>query len=269
MAAKKRSKKGKGWPIIKWMGFLFRFILFRMMPWLLLLGLCGSLLYFAGVAISRDSRLKIKSIVVLPPIALTPEQRTRLEAENIGKHILKVDLKKVAANLEKDPEIQSVEAIRRFPAVLEIHVVRREPLAMIRFHPKGKIGIISKDGMVLQVLPEAVKGFVLLEAPYLDTAQMKVGFYIQAKGFKKAAEFIENYALTEGAKTYPLEKVAFDALGNISLYFLNAPEIRMGREPLERMPALEKVFHLLADPESRKITYIDIQFDNVIVKKKV
>lgn len=266
--SKRKNKRSKGWPVGKWLKSTFHFVLFRLTPWITLFGLCGVLLWFASQAIAKDHRLKVKSILVMPPIALSTEQRARLESENIGKHILKIDLKHIASGLEKDPEIQSVEAIRRFPSTLEIHVVRREPLAMIRFHPKGKIGVISKDGMVLQVLAEAVKGFVMLDAPYLDSSQMKVGFYIQAKGFKKAAEFILNYAVTESAKTYPLERVSFDALGNISLYFPNAPEIRVGRDPLERLTALEKVFHLLADPESRKITYIDIQFENVIVKKK-
>ncbi len=266
--AGKKHKKIKKIKLVKVAKSIGLFAWQKILPWMLLVGALVFCAHFVQDALNADPHLRIQAVNVIPATALSPEKRHELDRKYLGKHILRVDLQKISNELCSDPEIKSAEVIRRFPSILEIYVAKREPLGILMIQPKGKTGVISKDGVVLQVLSETVKGLTVFQMPFLNAADLRVGARIRAKSFSKAADLFETYKASEWAKTYFLETISIDAQGNINVYFPNAPEIRMGRSPLDRMPLLEKAFHLFEDKDSLNIAYIDLQYDNVVVRKK-
>ena len=65
-----------------------------------------------------------------------------------------------------------------------------------------------------------------------------------------------------------LTRIGIDHLGNVSIILGNGPQIRLGRRPMDSLKSLEKTIPLLKSEERSKIEYVDLQYDNVIVKRK-
>lgn len=264
----KSRRGGKGGKFFRSFFSLVAGLFGKLVP-LAMVALVGGAI-FLGVrqVLYADSQLQVKTITVEPPLAISIRERQALEAKFLGKNVFLVDLKKIARDLEQDPEIARARVIRRFPSHLDIRIDRREPVGFIRFTPRDRFGLISEDGMILDVLPKPTLGMLLIEAVFMNPSNLRIGFQIRHKGFQEAVAFVKAYGNHEMAKSYALSKAAFDPLGNVSIQLGSGPEIRLGRTPVERISSLAKIVHLLSTDESLAIQYIDLQFDNVIVKKK-
>ena len=59
-----------------------------------------------------------------------------------------------------------------------------------------------------------------------------------------------------------------DKFGNMSIRPIDGPEIRLGRKPMDKLEFLDKIVQLLNQQNRRDIEYVDLQFDNMIVKRR-
>jgi hypothetical protein len=91
---------------------------------------------------------------------------------------------------------------------------------------------------------------------------------LHPRGFQEALKFLEIFWAHEMSKRETVTKISLDRLGNVTVTLGSGPELRLGRRPEERMAALEKITPLLESGERSAVEYIDLQFDNVIVKRK-
>lgn len=225
---------------------------------------------FLGIkqVLYADAQLQIRTIGVHPPLALSADQRRVLESKYIGKNLLTVPLQKIASDLEKDPEIRNAKVVRRFPSYLDIEIERREPLAYIRTSNKDPWGVIADDGVVLDLIKEPQTGILVMEAFFLEKSNLRPGYKIKHRGLTEAIRFAQAFWQHPLAQTHTLDKLSFDHLGNVSAQFNQGPEVRLGRSPKDRLGALEKVLQVIDSDQSKRIDYIDLQFENVIVKKK-
>ena len=48
----------------------------------------------------------------------------------------------------------------------------------------------------------------------------------------------------------------------------DGPELRFGRSPLQKLVALDSVIPLLKGPERAHLVYIDLQYHDLVVRKK-
>lgn len=269
MAKKKRKKNSSGGfaSFGKLFGQSFR-VLLKSLPMLLVIFAGGA--FFMGVrsALYADYNLTVQKITVDPAQALSNLQRERLDSQILGKNILSTDLKLIAQNLEKDASIQNVKVSRRLPSEIFIEVQKRKPLAFIRFAVTQTYGVISEDGMILDAVePQAATGLII-EAPAIGVQRPSIGQKLQYRGFHEAVKFLNAYQQHPLSSQEPVTRILLDHLGNVNIILKEGPEIRLGRSPSQRVASFHKILPLLEGEMRKKIAYIDLQYDDVVVKQK-
>lgn len=269
MAKKKRKKTGGG-------GFAAignilsqSFSLFvRSLPLLMVFLACGA--FFMGIrsALYADYNLTVQKITVEPSQALVPAQRERLDSQILGKNILNADLKSIAQSLEKDPSIQNAKVMRRLPSEIYIEVQKRKPFAFIRFAANQNYGVISDDGMILDVVDAHAATGLIIEAPAIGVQRPVIGQHLKHRGLQEAVQFLNDYQNYPLSAQEPVTRVLLDSLGNVSVVLREGPEVRLGRRPSQRLEAFKKIAPLLEGETRKKIDYIDLQYDDIVVKQR-
>ena len=110
---------------------------------------------------------------------------------------------------------------------------------------------------------------VLLEAFELGLKEPRVGETVKNRAFQESIRFLKAFRGSPLGKREPLSRIGFDGAGNVHILFASGPpKIFLGRRPSERMAALDKVAPLLEREGRERIDYVDLEFDQVIVKRK-
>jgi len=271
MGKRKRKKSGKGKGLFAWIGaFLtavFRFS-FRGVP-ILALGLVLGLLFF-GVRkiLYADLSLAIQRMIVEPPDILSLEKRQSLENRWVGKNILTADIQEIAEGLEQDPDIQTAKVTRYLPSLIKIQIEKRKPVAFIQLAPKGVFGVIAEDGMILDVVKQNNSSLVLIEAYGFDQKEPRKGLLMKHRGFAEGIQFLKVFWEHPLVRSETVTKITLDRLGNVHVLLGSGPEVRLGRRPVEDLEAMTKLAPLLEGEGRKNIEYVDLQFGNVIVKRK-
>lgn len=268
MPKKRRKKSGGSW---KSVGRFFSDsakAFFKVMPALVIMFALGATFLGVREALYADPNLTIQKVVVEPPDALAHAQQEKIESAVLGKNILQFDIQSVTSRLEKDPNVLAAHVVKKLPSQLYIEITRREAVAVIRFSPGGNYGVVSADGMILDLVTEKNVSGVVLEATGFSMKQPSIGTQIRDRSFFEAIKFLKAYQIHPMAQFEPLTKIALDHLGNISITLGQGPVIRLGHRPSERLTALEKMLPVLQSEGRAKIDYVDLQFDNAIVKQK-
>lgn len=240
----------------------------KCLPLVLAVVFAGGLFFGVRTALYADPRLSIKEVTVYPPFALSRGRRQDLETGVLGRNILQVDLKKLAANLQTNPEVQSAQVSRNFPSSLSVHIKTRRPMALIQFSPRGDFGLVSEDGMILDVMKEPSPSFVSIKAYSMGITAPSAGRRIKSSALDETAKFLNTYARHPVSKRESLSGISVDQHGNVSITLGEGPDIRLGRRPSERIATLDKMMYLLEGDGRAQIEYVDLQYDNVIVKRK-
>lgn len=241
---------------------------FRILPFVLSASVAGGIFFGVRQVLYADPRLSIKEVAVYPPFALSRTRRQNLETNVLGRNIFSVDLKRLATNLQGNPEVQNARVTRSFPSSLSVYIKTRRPIALIQFSPKSAYGLISEDGMILDIMKEPDPSFVPVEAYGMGLNAPVIGKKIPGSAFPEVVRFLDAYWKHPVSKQEQLTRVFIDHTGNISITLGEGPNIRLGKRPAERLETLEKMMYLL-DGEGRElIEYVDLQYDNVIVKRK-
>ena len=270
MASKKRKKLGKnfGKAAKAFFADSVRFLL-KALPLAAVVLLTGSAFVGVRQVLYQDSHLTLRSIAVEPMQALTEAQRKSLESRYLGKNILKVELARIAEDLEKDPRIKSADVFRRFPSTLRIEIRERIPVALVRFQPHGPAGLISEDGIVLDTFSkETFPAYPVIEVFQAGLKDPERGLRFRAKGFVEIVQFLKAYGNHPLAAREKITKIGLDRLGNVSVVLGEGPQIRLGRTPAARLEVFDKITPLLETEERKKIEYVDLQFGDVVIKRK-
>lgn len=268
MGKKKRSqaKRGKGKPFA-FVGPLFRFTL-RLLPFVIIILGCGGIFLGVKDALYADAGLGIQKVEVVPADSLSANQRQALDGMLLGKNIMNVDLKKVSSVMEKDPGIHRAVTVKHLPNQVSVLVERRHAVACIQFASQGNCGMVSEDGVILDVIPSKNATGLIIESFESGKREPQLGMKVSVKGFSEAISFLRAYEKMELSRFETLTRIGIDHLGNVSIILGNGPQIRLGRRPLESLKSLEKTIPLLKSEERSRLEYVDLQYDNVIVKRK-
>ncbi len=268
MSRKRRGKRnGKRGNFRAFFKTSFRFAL-KVIPILILLfGAGGAFLGVRGMLFA-DPHLSIQRILVTPPDALSREQRLHIDSLLAGKNILKADIRRISGMLEKDPWIETAVVIKRMPSEISIQVRKRVPTAYVRFMAGGGLALVSADGMVLETpAAQTVTGLVI-EISGTGRKDPRTGERLHVKGFEQAIQFFQEFPKHPLAQFESVSRISLDPIGNVRVTLGKGPELRLGRKPLEAMKSFDKIAPILESAERVKIDYIDLQFNNVIVKQK-
>lgn len=243
-------------------------ISWKIFPFVFALTAAGGIFFGVKEALYADPRLNIKEVAVYPPFALNNGRRQALETRVLGKNIFTVDLENLALKLQDNPEVQAARVSRQFPASLNVHIKTRRPIALIQFSPKSSYGLISEDGMILDVLKQPDRAYVVIQAYGMGLTTPSAGRKVKNAAFGEVSKFLNAFWRHNVSKREPLTGVSVDHLGNVTISLGEGPSIRLGKRPSERIDTLEKMMYLLEDESRKAIEYVDLQYDNVIVKRK-
>ena len=269
MAKKRRKKSAKSlWAMA---GEFLRFsswLFLKALPLFLFAALGGVLWVGIREALYADSYLSVQKITVKPGEELSALHLERLNERLLGKNILQLDIRRVSQELERDPQIRTARVRKVLPFELAVEIEKRVPFAFLRLPGRGLYGLVSEDGMILDFVPERGISGLTLEALGLGIVHAEVGRRVRIPGFEEAVKFSREFQNHLLARYEKVAKLGLDHLGNLTITLEHGPAIRLGRRPHEKWAALEQILPLLEGQGRAKIDYIDLQFDNVIIKHK-
>lgn len=270
MGKKKSKKSGRkgGWKTVFNSLLTGGQFLVKSLPFIAVVAVAGYLVFSAKQFLYADNGLSIQKINVQPSQALSLQQLQTLDAKYLGKNILKINIQGLAQALERDPGIQAAKVTKKFPSELSIELTPRTPAAVIRFSPKGNFGVVSDDGMILRITDTVGPSDVLVEAFEAGIKEPSLGHQISLKSYHEAVKFLHAFSEHSLASEEKVTKISLDHSGNVIIHLRQGPPIHLGRRPVERLNALQEMLPLLNREDRTKIDYVDLQFDNVIVKRK-
>ena len=176
-------------------------------------------------------------------------------------------IEKVAREIEQNPRIRRARVLREFPNTVRIEISERTPFVQIRFELKGPYYSAAEDGFVLET-STARNGNLLLVEAYETERRPAVGKEASLQGLKEGirlARAFWQHSLNESEK---IRQIRLDHLGNVSLTLEDGPELRFGRSPLQKFGVLNSVIPLLKGPERARLVYVDLQYHDLVVRKK-
>ena len=91
---------------------------------------------------------------------------------------------------------------------------------------------------------------------------------VKNRGFDETVKFLKAFWRHPISKQKTLVKVSLDHVGNVTVTFAGSPPLRLGRRPADQLAALGKAFQLLEGMDSGKVDYVDLQFDDVIIRRR-
>jgi cell division septal protein FtsQ len=268
MGKKKKGKKGWFGNTIDAVIDGISWLIWRLIP----LAVIAAVLVYVGFVVKKglceDKWLRVQSIRIIPPDALSPQSIRTLEDKILGKNILTLDLKKIAGTIELGPGAQSVRVVREMPSTLRIEIKKRKPIANVQFRSGGAYGIAAEDGYIIDVRSELDPAWILMEDYTEPYKEPKVGLKLQNKGFAEALRFLQIFKRHDLAKSETVTRVILDTNGYVTVRLGAGPDFKLGRKASEQVPALASAVYLLNTEPRENVEYMDLQYGRVAVKRK-
>ena len=215
-----------------------------------------------------DSGFRVQSIRIMPENVLSQEKLQELQRLYVHRNLFKISPRKVAAVVKQDPKIREARVVRDFPNILRIEVRDRIPFAQVQLSPKGEYYLLSEDGVVLGRETTRNKNLLLIEVFESASVKPDWGSKLAVPGFEQAAELVKEFPKHRISHAETIDWVRLDHLGNVALVLTQGPELRFGREPMKKLRTLDSLGPLLRSPERDRIIYVELQYQDLIVKKK-
>lgn len=276
------EKSEAGWKNSRWTGLIF----------IVALGVLGALSYFA---LGYEQDLKLEQITVEGAELLTKKELISLAEIDRKEKFYAIDLKKIAARLEKHALVKTALPRRESnPATIVLEVKERQPVAIIRAQATGETLLIDKDGIVLK--PKLLTGLKhpeqLLNLPLLSGISER-----DTAGFLFMSRFVMQIrTLDSGKLANAIGEVKKTSTGAYVLYtsetetpiFIGSPKdlpfitsLEAEKDPsikedLKEESHFEKQLRLLstawqreleAKVRSRDVVYVDARFLGQVVVK--
>ena len=205
---------------------------------------------------------------MVPAGALPPEEVARIEKRVLNQHLFTVPIAKISKELGQAPRVRKVRVVRRLPNTLRIEIVDRKPFAQIRSNSKNLYYNTSEDGTVLEAVRDRDPELLWVERHETGWGKIEAGRVAAMPGLKEGIELVKKFRQGRFGETERIKRMELDRFGNVSLLLEDGPELRFGRRPLERLGALEAAVPLLNGPDRPREVYIDLQYQDLVVRKK-
>lgn len=269
--AKRRRKKSSS--LLTWTALsgTFRLIfqsLFKAGP-LLLLSLLGLGIFWAiREELYADPGFTINHVEVLPAGPLSEERIQELERNFLGHNLFKISLDETAKRLERDATIREARVSRVFPATLRIEILSRTPFAQIQFHPRGPYYVAGEDGVILEASWAKEPGLLFVDAGESGFTKTQAGDKFPIPGYAEGITLVRAFWKHPLGRSETLQALRLNRLGEAALVLKEGPELRFGRNPMRKFASLDAAVPLLKGPDRDRMVYIELQYQDLIVKKK-
>ncbi|GEM_PF-2287997 len=241
----------------------------KFLPLLLIGVLIGGLYHGVQTYLYADPYFRLDVIRVKTDLPFTTKEIEKISGLKLGENLLAVDLNKVATRIEKNPEIKKADVRRVLPNTIEIAVVRRFEVFQVRPRGQGRYFAIDDQGFILPKSDAApLKGLVLIEDASVPKKNIGIGdLYPSANldAFKTLYQYVKQESELSREN---IEAMFVDHLGNYTVYLTGGFEVRLGKAYVKNLKKLRGLKNLLSSDERGKIEYLDLQYQDVVVKMK-
>lgn len=266
--SKRRSQKFQFTKLGKVLSWLVGFFS-RLIPAVLILGFV--FLIYTGIqgVLYKDPYFQVGKVTVFPSGILNEAEYQYLENETRGKSLLVINLRKISQNLMRNTQIKKAEVQRQFPNILKIFLVTRNPLFQVQLRKGGGYYLIGGDQVVLSENRIPKPDFIVVEDYGSGKKSYVTGSLYQNKYFNRIAEMLDWVKVDPIWSREVIAKISVDPLGNFIFVLNDGIELRLGKNPLVaegKRSALEK---LLKSNERAELLYLDLRYQDIIVRKRV
>ncbi len=232
---------------------------------LLLLFLVGSGLGVKEV-VYADPLLRLKAVQVFPSDSLPVSKLEALQKKWLGKNTAQIDLHAIAKDIELDHRVFAADVRRQLPDRLEIHVERRAPYAYVHFGRNGRWAMVSRDAVVIDVVPQPLQGLYIVEDDSLGNQTPKFGMRLSKDllGLVKVTDTFAQHSISQTEKITAIAMLPNDSAALI----LGDLLIKMNLTDTAPEQAFSKYQYLLETESRAMIEYVDLRFNRVILKRK-
>ncbi|MBI4358681.1 MAG: FtsQ-type POTRA domain-containing protein [Candidatus Omnitrophica bacterium] len=265
--AKHRPRSWHGKLFRRWKGGLLRLIT-QSLPFTMSLGVLCLIFFSVRQMVHADPYFQIVQITVFPSGILNLSEYEFLQNETRGKNVAEIDLKQISRSLERNPKVKRAEVMRNIPRELNIFLTPRLPFVQVQVHEGGLYYLVSDDQLVLssEALPRPE--LLVLEDFSSKRKDYSAGTLYQNEHFYGVSKLLAVLKVDPLFKGEAISKLALDQLGNISLILRDGLELKMGREFSVSDGTRLVLRSLLASKERSHMTYIDLRYQNLIIKRK-
>ncbi len=267
----KRRKRRGGTLIGKALGGIFRLLsegIVKAGPVVLLAVASFGIFWSIRQNLYADPGFLIQRLEVSPQGALSSDRIQDLETRYLNQNLFSISPAEVSRHLLSDPKVREARVTRAFPQTLRVEILDRNTFAEVEFFPKGPFFLVGEDGVVLGVEPERNQQVLLIEAFETKQNELEKGHRFVASGFREAVGLARAWVRHPLNRSEAIERIRLDHLGNVSLALNKGPELRFGRDPLKKLSTLDSLIPLLRGPDRNQIIYLELQYEDVIVRKK-
>jgi cell division protein FtsQ len=265
---KKTSKKARNYlfAIFRW----FFVMLIRCIP----LAVIAVLLFIGFITIKKY--LYADDYFVITNLRITtdrvyPKEDVALRGNiTSGESIFAIDVKKIAAALKADSRVKDVQVRKLFPNTLDITMSIRQEYAYLTMPDKQRFYLMDREGYIISL--HDVQGLKPEFPVIVDGSTLRKRIPLGSKhltGNVSNSFFVLEYLKSEGYfATLDVREITIDRLNSLSLIIRDGLEIKLGNTRLiENMQKLPHVIKIFEDEKNVKFKYIDLRFDDIIVKK--
>ncbi len=266
---KKTNKKRKQGISIKNRISSFGGVVFKNIGWLLLIViLTGGVFLFTEYCHTHDTFV-VKNIEINKTQFISRENILNIARIHNGVNIFNVDLSESAHRLELLPRIKRAEIKRLLPYTISINITERREVAQVKLPFRSKYYLIDNEGCVLvPVLKEPREGLIIIDARFSRQSYLSPGDYFFNRQIQIALRLVTRLKYNPVLKDENVLSIVIDHSDNMTLVLNDKLEIKFSKDIDDALTKLDKVKHILSDPMSNSVKYIDLRFKNIVVKKK-
>ena len=219
----------------------------------------------------QDPYFRLKNIDIQTDGILTPAQIIPSLGLQKNMSLFDVSPPQMAKALRAMPRIRKFMIYKHFPDEVVVQIQERKPVFQLRLVGKMQGFLVDSDGVLFKFEDALQPNLLIVEDDLPANKSLRLG---RNYPFHHLQSILSTYSLAgenDLLKNEKIEKIAIDSLNNLSLFLEEDHlELKLGREDIsERLAKLNSVENLLTDKKERQnVRYIDLRFDDVIVRYK-
>ena len=240
----------------------------RILPLTLLVFVGFALFFGIRGAIQADPYFKVERVSVYPSGVLSNAEYKLLEHTILGKNFFSVNLQPLSRQLEKNLMVKKAEVVRALPNEVKIFLTERKPIFEVQLKLKGVFYGIADDRVVVEAKDRPKRGLLVVHDYDSVANQYQVGSFYDEDRYLLILGLLKKLREMAVLQEERVIGAKIDRMGGICLILADGVEIILGKR-IELSDNLKTVLgSLLGSSERRNIRYIDLRYQDVIVKRK-
>ncbi|MBI4367769.1 MAG: FtsQ-type POTRA domain-containing protein [Candidatus Omnitrophica bacterium] len=237
-------------------------------PLVLMAVVIGFVFFEVRAMLQADPYFHVERITVFPSGVLSQAEYQFLETKTSGHSLFDVDLKGISEVLERNPVVKRAEVSRSLPNELNIVITTRLPFVQIQLKSGGPYYLVSEDQLVLTVQDVPRTDLLKVEDLSASKKSYAVGMFFGSRYFRSLLRALQTVKADAVLAKESISKVTSDDAGNISLILADGVELKVG-DPFSLSQNMRSVLgSLLTSKERNQILYVDLRYQDMIVKRK-